>query len=182
MKAWSPNDLRAALADLVRHGARVAIVAARSCMLGTSLMKTHRPVFGILAVLLAVIMPLEQAHCAWMTWDRPAASGLSHAGTAAADSHGGVDHSCCAKSRSQAQHTATPPSCLCERIPPASLTTHVDFGGRPHTASLVVLISEVEASLALSLTRAPAPALDVGSPPLPVDPGAHGLRAPPLSA
>ena len=136
-------------------------------------MKTHRPIFGIVAALLAFLLPVEQAHCAWMKWDVPAA---------AAGSRAGADHSCCAGSKPQSRSAATLPSCLCERIPPASLTHHVDTGSRPHTVSLVVVLPEAEASLALDFTRAPVVALDVGSPPLPDDPGAHGLRAPPLSA
>jgi len=34
----------------------------------------------------------------------------------------------------------------------------------------------------VSVVTETVPALDVGSPPLPDDPGAHGLRAPPVSA
>jgi len=134
-------------------------------------MKTHRPVFGIIAALLAVIMPVEQAHCAWMSYERSAATAGAHAGS---------DHSCCAKSTSQPLRTATPASCLCERIPPGALTTH-DSGSRPHAAIVVAVVPEAQARFTLGLTRAPAPALDVGSPSLPDDPGAHGLRAPPLS-
>ena len=134
-------------------------------------MKTHRPVFGIVAVLLAVIMPVEQAHCAWMTYERAAASASPHAGSG---------HSCCAASSAQPR-TATPPSCLCERIPPGTLTTH-DSGSRPQATAVVAIVPETQESLVLGYTRAPAPALDIGSPPLPDDPGAHGLRAPPLSS
>jgi hypothetical protein len=134
-------------------------------------MKRDRVVFGILAALLAVLLPLEQARCAWMTLEHPAARARAHAA---------ADHSCCAHSKSPARHASTLPAC-CETTPPAALTTH-HFASTPPATALVLPLPEAGAGLDPGFTRAPVVALDIGSPPLPDDAGAHGLRAPPLSA
>jgi len=133
-------------------------------------MKRDRVVLGILAALLAVIMPVEQARCAWMTYAGPAARARAHAA---------ADHSCCASSKSPARHASTLPAC-CETTPPAALASQ-HFVNPPHATAVFVLLPEAGATLAPGFTQAPVVALDVGSPPLPDDPGAHGLRAPPLS-
>jgi hypothetical protein len=126
-----------------------------------------------LAALLAVLMPLEQAHCAWM--------GLGNHASAVAR-NAPSNHDCCAPAQSSCpQPTKAPANCPCVELPQASLPAGVA------PAQLITAASAVLLTLAPAITLdatidAPAPALDVGSPPLPVDLGAHGLRAPPLSA
>jgi hypothetical protein len=130
-----------------------------------------------LAVALALLLPLEQAHCAWMGLQKHAAP---VAGTATSA------HACCASpvkpAPSQPAQGGAPAQCMCQQLPPAAMPATPASGG----AALSVMSL---AALAVPSFIAPVPspartvlALDVGSPPLPDDPGAHGLRAPPVSS
>jgi hypothetical protein len=136
-------------------------------------MKNHRAVFGIVAALLAVLLPLQQARCAWMNLQPLAAAG----GSATCSGH-----SCCAsKSAPPPAHRPPTTAECCAQLPPAALTTHIVLPSHPLGASVVFALPAVAASPLLDSRAAPSQALDVGSPPLPDDLGAHGLRAPPLS-
>jgi hypothetical protein len=71
--------------------------------------------FLVLAVALALLLPLEQAHCMWMG---PASrSAASRAPMAA-------DHACCTgHAASQTDHATT--ECPCLRLPPAAIAQAV---------------------------------------------------------
>jgi hypothetical protein len=71
---------------------------------------------------------------------------------------------------------------VCEQLPPGALpSTFLSGATAPTVTSIAMLtVPSVIAPVAIVTTTVPAP--DVGSPPLPDDPGAHGLRAPPVSA
>lgn len=138
-------------------------------------MKHLRGAWVMLAVTLAVLMPLEQAHCLWMA---PKAAAESSEAAAC----GGSDHSCCAPTPSEPQQQDTAPSsCPCIQLPSATLPA---VTMPTHIPTVQVLAILQMANLFAAAQAAPAPilALDVGSPPLPIACDAHGLRAPPLSA
>jgi hypothetical protein len=131
----------------------------------------------VLAATLALMLPLEQAHCAWMGVRWPAVPLV--AATAAAS-----DHACCKP------HPATGPNqpaqpeqgsrgCICEQLP-TGVIPQVSLAG-PEAPSVTALAEHTApaGSAPVSELREAIPALDVGSPPLSDDPGAHGLRAPP---
>ena len=128
--------------------------------------------FVALAALLAVLMPLEQAHCAWMGLER-------RASVVAQPS----EHACCAPTApAQPQSTKSPADCVCLQLPLGSLAAGITSTEvLPPITSAVTLASAPVIAPTVTIA-APAPALDVGSPPLPVDLGARGLRAPPLAA
>lgn len=132
----------------------------------------------VLAATLAVLLPLQHLLCACM-------GPQGHAAPIAVSSNSG--HECCettpqcgAKHHSQPERV--PHSCTCVQtaavaMAPVSVASVV----APTVAPLAVLT--VPAVIApVSFVTETAPALDVGSSRLPVDPGAHGLRAPPVSA
>jgi len=132
----------------------------------------------LLAAALAVLVPLEQAHCMWMGLEK-------HAAPVATAAHTG--HECCDSPASPAtdhheQPAGTSHGCLCELLPAAALPPAIIAA--PHTPSATP-IAVVSVSLGLapaSIDTEAASALDIGSPPPLDDPGAHGLRAPPVSA
>jgi hypothetical protein len=135
-------------------------------------MKRMSRSFVVLAALLAVLMPLEQAHCAWM--------GLEKRATVVAQPPG---HACCAPTApSQPQDTRSPAGCVCVQLPLGSLTAGISSAQVLQPISPAVMLTPAPLIAWTMTIEAPAPALDVGSPPLPVDLGALGPRAPPLSA
>jgi hypothetical protein len=136
-------------------------------------MKRKPAVYGIVAALLAVLLPLEQAHCAWMNFQPP---------VSASGERSGGDHSCCASSDAPQKTAPAPLECACVKLPAAALTTDVVSASAPLAASPIAELPEVAATFIPGSAPALRAPLDVGSPPLPDDPGAHGLRAPPLSA
>lgn len=140
---------------------------------GDPMKRMSRP-FVALAALLAVVMPLEQAHCAWMGLENRASAVTCNAPS---------KHDCCAPTApSQSQPTKAPANCPCLQLPPASLPAGITSAQVFPTATSAVALTAAVAINPIALIEEPAPALDVGGPPLPVDLGAHGLRAPPLSA
>lgn len=137
-------------------------------------MKRLRSTWAVLAVVLAALLPLEQAHCLWMA----PASGKAACAPASESS----DHSCCAPAPNTGpQHQSAPSDCPCIQLPSGTLPAATAPTWLP--ASQLVAWVEVTTFLtAEPAVSAPAPALDVGSPPLLIAVDAHGLRAPPLSA
>ncbi len=134
-------------------------------------MSRPRALVAALAVSLALLIPLEQAHCAWMGLERHAAAASMPSG-----------HACCApKPAVPCQSTPAAPDCACMQLPAASLPAAIDSPQLPTTTTIAVLAA-VTVVVPVNTLEAPAPALDIGSPPLPIDLGAHGLRAPPRSA
>ena len=136
-----------------------------------------------LATALALLMPLESAHCAFMGFGKP--SPPAHSGAAAS-------HACC---ESPAAATSDQPSkpdrpdqdpcssaCTCIQLPagvPAAAVAQIDA---PISATSLIVAGRTFTDAPRTITTERVAALDVGSPPLPEDPGAHGLRAPPVSA
>lgn len=132
----------------------------------------------LLALALAVLPPLEQAHCAAMAAERTARS-LPGAMDAS--------HACCRDGASagtrRAASPARAPICQgCQELPSVTLSGGAaGLAGLPAPALVAPLPAPLRAAPApRAAVIAPAP--DVGSPAPPVDPGAHGLRAPPRSA
>jgi hypothetical protein len=131
----------------------------------------------VLAATLAVLLPLQQLHCACM-------ESQGHAAPVAASS----GHECCESTpqcgaEHHSQPERAPHSCTCAQIAVVALPPVIEASvvAAPTVAPLAVLT--VPAVIApVSIVTETVPALDVGSSRLPVDPGAHGLRAPPVSA
>src|SRR6516162_3756389 len=129
-------------------------------------MKSLRGGFALIAVLLAVVIPLEQAHCVWM--------GLAQA-VPAPSPIPGAGHNCCAPSAPRPQPSRSSTDCVCITLPPLSLPV----SGISATALLplsCLAVPQAPSDPMAGLVAAPHAALEFGSPPLPVDPGAHGLR------
>ena len=128
--------------------------------------------FAALAALLAVLLPFEQAHCAYMGLEKHA-SAVSQTAPS--------NHDCCAPADSHSpQPTKAPANCVCVQLPLGSLPAGIP-AAHPPTAASAVTQPPTPATPPAASIGAPVLALDVGSPPLPVDLGAHGLRAPPRS-
>lgn len=132
----------------------------------------------VLAATLAVLLPLNQWYCACM------GSAAYAAPTAASSPHG---HGCCEPTppcgtEQHSQSERAPDACTCAHLLAASLPAINDVGVvAPWVApSAVPTVQVVIARVAVF--SGTDPALDVGSPSIPDDPGAHGLRAPPVSA
>ena len=133
---------------------------------------------SVLAATLALLLPLEQAHCAFMGFQHHRTT----AATVAPSSHG-----CCEQRPAQQpdHHSGPVPlpfGCACAQLPagtlPPALTAALEM---PAQASVAVpTVAAVVAAAAV--TDETVLALDIGNPPLPDDPGAHGQRAPPYSA
>jgi hypothetical protein len=138
---------------------------------GGTMRRVSRP-FVAVAVLLAALMPLEQAHCAFM------GLGQHAVGSTNADCPG---HTCCApKAASERSPAKAPADRDCVQSPPGAIPSGIVSTVVP--AATFATIPSAPTTVPAASVDAPASALDVGSPPLPIDPGAHGLRAPPLSA
>ncbi len=132
----------------------------------------------VLAATLALLLPLEQAHCAWMGLQK-------HAAPVSATSTTG--HACCGSAtacvplhHSQPKHI--PQACRCAQIPLAKLPTAFVYGGEAPSVSSLVVLTAPSVIAPVSFVTEIVPALDVGNSLLPDDPDAHGLRAPPASA
>ena len=121
---------------------------------------------GIVLGVSAALAPLGQTRCATLA--------VAARACTAAVTH----HACC--------HAPAPArplrgECCDVHLPPGSLPAGVTLATSPATSLLAALPA---APLLPEPASAAAPAAvpDRGSPPLPIAPGAHGLRAPPLSA
>ena len=135
-----------------------------------------------LAAALALIMPLESAHCAFMQFEKRAVPTHAEATTS---------HDCCASagtastnqtSKSKQADDPCTSGCACFQLPagvPASAIAQVET---PISATSLILPSNNSFSAPRPAVVEWVAALDVGNPTLPDDPGAHGLRAPPVSA
>ena len=130
-----------------------------------------------LAATLALLLPLQQLHCICMQLPRQAVP--VSAGPQAG-------HECCESTaqcgtEDHSRPGRTPHTCTCVQIVAVTLpTVFVASVESPTMAPLAVLAVPAGITL-VSIVTETAAMLDVGSPPLPADPGAHGLRAPPVS-
>lgn len=132
----------------------------------------------ILAVALAVLPPLEQAHCAAMAAQHDAA----HAAC--------TRHACCTSAAASAAKAAParpasagdrPSVCVCGQLPVVTLPSVPATADAPSTIPVALPADSPVLPPAGGFPER-LPTLDIGSPPLPDDPGAHGLRAPPSFA
>ena len=135
--------------------------------------RMSRPVV-VLATLLAVLMPLEQARCAGIGMGRSAAT-VGHA--CAASNQG-----CCAAGHSHSPKQATTrATCDCVQTPLGTVPLDV-AGTLLFSFDCSIVLPSTPSIVPVASTEGPARAIDLGSPPLLIDLGAHGLRAPPVSA
>ena len=134
---------------------------------------------SIFAILLAVLVPLSQAHCLWMAFgEQPTSVSLAQ----------GVGcHACCPAALPDSPAEAPTPSdraipkCPCFELPTGSLPLNPSALPAP-AAPLPATVVAVPSIPSTETVDAPAPALDVGVPRTTPIVGAHGLRAPPLPA
>jgi len=130
----------------------------------------------MLAVLLALLLPLEQAHCVWMGLQQHAGPGTGSSASA---------HACCAKSASArpANPQKAPTVCNCIQLPVVTLPGGIAVVGEaPAAASFLTAMIAGLITAPIAVAAAVTPSVDVGSPPLLPASGAHGLRAPPIPA
>lgn len=132
----------------------------------------------VLAAALALLLPLEQAHCAWMGLQQRVVP------VAAASAAG---HECCNTPAAPEQDRPAQPGkaatgCVCEELPAGTVPLAVTAVPAAASAGALAVPTTPAVIAPVSDVGEIVLALDVGSPPLPDDPGAHGLRAPPVSS
>ena len=146
-------------------------------------MRTIRIAKFALAAALALIIPLESAHCAFMRFEKRAVPG---------DTDATASHECCASAETattaptsnsnRASDDACSSGCACFQLPAGIPTSAIAQIDTPLSATSLILPSSTSFSAPRATSVNRVAALDVGNPALPDDPGAHGLRAPPVSA
>ena len=135
-------------------------------------MKGPRSPAVAIASLLAVLIPLGQAHCLTMGFE----GSTSKVGARQAT------HGCCTPSApTQPKHNPKTSDCACFQLPPSSLP-QVDTSVHVLSASPLAAIDPASVIVPDTILLSPTTLLDVGIPSFPIDFGAHGLRAPPRSA
>lgn len=130
----------------------------------------------VLAATLALLLPLEQVYCACMGSPAQPTSVTSRAG-----------HECCgpAAPSGTEQHSRpgqAPHTCTCPQLAVAAVPAIIGDSLQVPALTPLAVLTVPATSAQVSFDAETTPALDVGSPSLPDDPGAHGLRAPPVSA
>ena len=132
----------------------------------------------LLALALAVLLPFEQAHCAWMA--------AGHAAFAA-DAHAADRHACCPATTPGGPDPASGLPCrACDQqvslsaSPLLAAATAAALWTASAPADLDAPVSPRLSSLTAATSFLLAP--DVGASSRLDDPGAHGLRAPPVSS
>ena len=130
----------------------------------------------MLAAALALLLPLEQLHCACAG---------SQTRTAPVASH--QDHGCCESApASGADHQShgrqAPHGCSCPEVMPIPVPVAGALVLDARTVAPPAVLTVLAVIAPVSIVAETRPALDVGSPPLSDDLGAHGLRAPPATA
>jgi hypothetical protein len=130
----------------------------------------------VLVAALALLLPLEQAHCAFMRfeWHAEARSG-------AHSSHACCGSPCSTRQGGPAGHGQAPDDCFCDKLPGATLNAPTGSMPPPLMTVLVLPNAPPLPALAANILE-PFLTPRVGSPPLPADLGARGLRAPPSTA
>jgi hypothetical protein len=134
------------------------------------------------AVMLAALLPLEQAHCMWMGFPKAAPTATTSAQAPSANS---AMHACCAaaaKAAAKSPARQARPACLCVQLPLVTLSAAA-HAPAPIAASVVVIVPPAaDAAITLAASRERVGLPEFGSPPTPAAPRAHGLRAPPAIA
>ncbi len=132
----------------------------------------------VIAISLALLLPIELAHCVWMGVPQQGVQGT--VGTS-------VAHACCragANARSaRPASSSAPRTCTCIQLPEVTLPSHVtvdaptiDVGTSLATAHELLLVPIPR------IVAAPDRGSLFGSPPRSAESRAHGLRAPPTPA
>jgi hypothetical protein len=141
-------------------------------------MKLARILNLVLAASLAVLLPLEQAHCAWMGLEKQASR-----------SAGGMspDHSCCRPLAKSMPHRGPQPEaasqgCMCEQLPKGAIPAAIALGLEAPTVTSFAMPTAPSLHPPVSIVTETVPAPDVGWPPPPHVTAAHGLRAPPATS
>lgn len=130
----------------------------------------------VLTLALALLQPLEQLHCACKGSQTHVVPIASH-----------EDHSCCESPSAAApdqhsEHEQSPRGCVCPEMAPILVpAVSAVVLEAPSDATLAVLAAPTVIAPIPDFTVT-APAHGAGSPLLPVDLGARGLRAPPPTA
>ena len=144
----------------------------------------------VMALMLAAMLPLELAQCAWMGVGAAASTCSAGApgacGMTAASHASGASHACCVAKgmtapRPARQRSDTAKICGCTLLPAGMLPAAVGVDASPASHAFVAVATDRDLSAPVSLEREIPPAPDVGSAPLPAALGAHLLRAPPIS-
>ena len=132
----------------------------------------------VIAISLALLLPIELAHCVWMGIPQHVVQG-----TAATS----VAHACCRAAANARPASPSSPSsprtCTCIQLPLVTLPSHVTVGAP--TIDLVTCLATAHETLPVLIPRivaAPDRAPLLGSPPRGAQSHAHGLRAPPIHA
>jgi len=138
----------------------------------------------LLAILLALIAPLEQGRCLCgtllpHTMRAPVAMAMAspHCASACCQARAaarGAQHGQPGKASSQA--------CACSSFSSGVLPAVPTLSAGESSVAAFVLLPSIASVEPVLESREYPPALDVGSPPLPATRGAHGLRAPPALA
>ena len=133
----------------------------------------------MLAALLVVVLPLEQAHCACVAMAQRGSQAMAPAAAPACHA------SCCASHAAGhgTRHTSSAPStrgCPCEKLTATELPVVLAVAHADAPAPVFAPLPIADPIEPRAASIATVPALDVGTPPPLIDPGAHGLRAPPL--
>jgi hypothetical protein len=130
----------------------------------------------LFVVTLALLMPVEWAHCVWMGVQPQAQSAAVSPSTG---------HECCDSAPSEASHSSEPTKqdCPCRFLPSIQpVAAAVEVAPPTTISSLSLNVTAIAVIAPVSTSAEIPPALDVGNPALLPDSGAHGLRAPPASA
>ncbi len=129
----------------------------------------------VIAISLALLLPIELAHCVWMGIPQHVAQG-----TAATS----VAHACCrAAANGRPASPTAPRGCTCIQLPVVTLPSHVTVDA-PTIDVGICFATAQELSLVPipRIVAAPDRAPLSGSPPRGAESHAHGLRAPPTPA
>lgn len=130
----------------------------------------------LLATALVLLLPLEQVMCACMGFAAQPTPVASVAG-----------HECCdAISASGSEHHSRPEqaphACSCNRLVESAVPVVIEGGLQAPELASVAVLTGTASFTPLPVCEKTTSAPDSGSPSIPEDPGAHGLRAPPVSA
>ncbi len=130
----------------------------------------------LLATALVLLLPLEQVFCACMGFAAQRTPVSSVAG-----------HECCeATSAAGSEHHSRPAqaphSCSCQRLVESAVPVLSEGSVQAPAVAPVAVLTGTTIVVPIPVRQGTTPAPDVGSASLPDDPGAHGLRAPPVSA
>ncbi len=136
-----------------------------------------------IAAALALLMPVESAHCPFMGCkEHPAPTPSETAASRECCVSPGAVTSGHASTSDRPDRDACPWGCACFRLPSAIPASAIELVAAPIPTTALIVFGNTRIVFIPTITIRRVPALDVGRPSLPDDPGAHGRRAPPVSA